>query len=231
MTQNIEQQSETRKAILMALKQNGSETIASLVSKLKISNEGVRLHLVQLERDGLIERHTERSGPGGGRPAIKVCLTSKGETLFPKQYNALTVELIDTVADQLGLDAVKKVLSTMIDARVREWAWRLEGLSLEDRVAALKDLYMMDDQYMEIENSNETFRLIERNCPFYDVAIQRPILCNVTLSTLSRLLGCKVEREKSFQNGDGCCVFVLKTDKPVEESSTPILLEWENLNN
>jgi predicted ArsR family transcriptional regulator len=227
MNQNLDQQSETRKAILMALKQNGSETIASLTTKLNISNEGVRLHLVQLERDGLIKRQTERCGSAGGRPAKTVRLTSKGETLFPKQYDALTIEVIDTVANQLGKDAMKMVLSTMAEARVREWEWRLNGLDLADRVNALKDLYSTNDQYMDVESSGETIRLIERNCPFHDVAIQRPVLCNVTLSTLTRLLGCRVVREKSFQNGDGCCVFRIKTDEPVDIDATPFLLEEE----
>jgi predicted ArsR family transcriptional regulator len=229
MNQHFEQQSETRKAILKALKQNGSETIASLVSKLNISSEGVRLQLVQLERDGLIIRDTERNSSGGGRPAIKVRLTSKGETLFPKQYDALTIEVIDTVAKQLGLDAMKTVLSTMAEARVREWEWRLSGLSLEERVEALKDLYITNDQYMDVEHSGETIRLIERNCPFHDVAIQRPVLCSVTLSTLTRLLGYRVVREKSFQNGDGCCVFRVKMDQPVDTDSLLFSLEEEEL--
>jgi predicted ArsR family transcriptional regulator len=227
MNHHFEQQSDTRKAILMAIKQNGSETIAKLVSKLKISSEGVRQHLVQLEKDGLIKRSSKRSGSGGGRPAINVCLTPKGETLFPKKYEALTIEVIDTVAKQLGEDAMKKVLMTMAEARVKEWEWRLEGLSFPERVSALKDLYVTDDSYMDVEQTGETFRLIERNCPFHDVAIQRPVLCNVTLSTLTRLLGCRVVREKSFQNGDGCCVFRVRTDQPVDIQSIPFILEEE----
>jgi predicted ArsR family transcriptional regulator len=229
MNQHFEQLSDTRKAILMAIKQNGSETIAKLVSKLNISSEGVRQHLVQLEKDGLIKRSSKRSGSGGGRPAIKVCLTPKGETLFPKKYEALTIEVIDTVAKQLGQDAVKKVLTTMVEERVKEWEWRLKGLSLSERVSALKDLYVTDDSYMDVERSGETIRLIERNCPFHDVAIQRPVLCNVTLSTLTRLLGYRVVREKSFQNGDGCCVFRVRADQPVDIQSLPIILEEEKI--
>jgi predicted ArsR family transcriptional regulator len=227
MNHHFEQLSDTRKAILMAIKQSGSETIARLVSKLNISSEGVRQHLVQLERDGLIKRLTKRNASGGGRPAIKVCLTTKGETLFPKKYETLTIEVIDTVAKQLGEEAMKKVLSTMAEARVKEWEWRLSGLSLPERVSALKDLYITNDNYMDVEHSGETIRLIERNCPFHDVAIQRPILCNVTLSTLTRLLGHRVVREKSFQNGDGCCVFRVMLDQPVDVSSIPFILEEE----
>ncbi len=174
----FDQQPETRKAILKLLKQNGSETISSLRTKLKISSEGIRLQLVQLERDGLIKRHSERNSKGG-RPALIISLTSKGEALFPKQYEALTIEVIDTVANQLGKDSVKKVLSAMADVRVREWERRLSGLSLLEKVSALKELYAMDDEFMDMEYHPETktILLIERNCPFHDVALQRPVLC------------------------------------------------------
>lgn len=218
MNQNIDQFSDTRKSILTLLKQNGSETISGLSRKLNISNEGIRLHLVQLERDGYIMRNTEKSAPKGGRPAIKISLTSKGETLFPKHYDALTIEVIDTVAEQLGKDAVKKILSALVDKRVREWQQHLNGLSLAEKLKALKSLYISNDLFMDVDYDHETktMILIERNCPFYDVAMQRPVLCNVTLNTLTRLLGYRVSREKRFQNGDGCCVFRVNTDQPID---------------
>lgn len=220
MNSNFDQQSETRKAILKLLKQNGSETISSLRNILKISSEGIRLQLVQLERDGLIQRHSQRNSKGG-RPAFIISLTSTGEALFPKQYDSLTIEVIDTVAKQLGMDSVKKVLSTMTDARVKEWERRLSGLSLIEKVSALKELYTLDDEFMDMEYHPETktIHLIERNCPFYDVALQRPVLCSVTLNMLTRLLGCKVMREKRFQNGDGCCAFRIHLDQPVDISA------------
>lgn len=218
MNQNFDEQSESRKAILTELKQSGSSTISSLGNKLNISNEGVRLQLVQLERDGLVKRNTGRNTSKGGRPALKFSLTSEGERLFPKQYDALSIEVIDTVANKLGKDAVKKVLSTMADARVAEWELRLSGLSLVEKVAELKDLYSSNDLFMDVDYHRETqtIRLIERNCPFYDIAMKRPVLCSVTLNTLTRLLGCRVEREKQFQNGDGCCVFRVHMDQPID---------------
>lgn len=218
MDHNFDQQSETRKMILNLLKQNGTETISSLGSKLNISSEGVRLQLLKLEKDGFVRRYTEKTTSKGGRPAIKISLTSKGESLFPKQYEALTIEVIDTVSNQLGMAAMKRVLSTMVDTRVSEWEWRLKGLSFVEKVAALKDLYSVNDNFMDVEYQHETHSalLTEHNCPFYEVAMQRPVLCNITLNTLARLLGCRVVREKSFQNGDGCCVFRVQMDQPLD---------------
>jgi predicted ArsR family transcriptional regulator len=221
MNQNFDQQSDTRKAILMAIKQNGSDTISSLASKLNISNEGIRLQLVQLERDGLVKRQTARNTCKGGRPAITIGLTVKGENLFPKIYDALTIEVMDTLGKQLGKNAVKKVLAAMTDVRVSEWEKQINGLNLDEKLSALKSLYMINDQFMDVDYYPEikTILIKERNCPFYDVAMQRPILCSVTVSTLTRLLGYQVVREKKFQNGDGCCTFLVKMDQPVEITS------------
>ncbi|MDP4103573.1 MAG: hypothetical protein Q8935_01360 [Bacillota bacterium] len=106
----------------------------------------------------------------------------------------------------------------LTNTRVGEWQQRLNGLSLSEKLEALKNLYISNDLFMDVDYDRETKTtvLIERNCQFYDVAMQRPVLCNVTLNTLTRLLGYRVVREKRFQNGDGCCVFRVKTDQPMD---------------
>lgn len=226
MSLDVNQLSEPRQIILQAIKREGSATIAELASQLTMTNEAVRQHLIQLENEGWIERHIKReSGSSGGRPSKQYSLTPEGEHLFPKHYDALTLELLDTVSDQLGSEAVVQILSTMTDARVREWEPRLRGLTLDERLEALKEIYLDDDPYMEVENSGDQLSLIERNCPFLNVAKERPILCNVTVNMLTKLLGYRVIREERFQNGDGRCVFRVKLDQPIDESTFHFALE------
>jgi predicted ArsR family transcriptional regulator len=143
-------------------------------------------------------------------------ITSKGEYLFPKHYDSLTVEVIDTVADQLGPEALQAILAAMVESRVRDWEPRLRGLDLDKRVEALKDIYLSEDAYMDVEKTKEELCLVERNCPFFHVASRRPALCSVTVAVLTRLLGYRVEREKKFQNGDGRCAFRVRLDQPVD---------------
>ena len=97
--------------------------------------------------------------------------------------------LLDTVAGELGKPAFEKVLAAIAEGRVRDWEPRMRGLSLADRVQALKAVYGDGDPYMEVEKVRGGFRLIERNCPFLNIAMQRPALCSVTVSALSRLAG------------------------------------------
>jgi predicted ArsR family transcriptional regulator len=69
--------------------------------------------------------------------------------------------------------------------------------------------------------------LVEKNCPFLNVATRRPALCSVTVSTLSRLLGQTVTREKRFQNGDGRCVFRVHLDQPLNPETFRFAFEDE----
>lgn len=215
---SIEQLSETRQSILYVMKREGAISIAKLSSLLDMTKEAVRQHILQLEAEGWIEKRTKKQ-PGilGGRPSKYYSLTTDGEHLFPKHYDSLTIEVIDKIADELGSDILVKILSKMTDERVREWEPRLKGLSLEQRLEILKEFYFKNDKYMEVQNIGNKISLVEQNCPFLNVAKHRPMLCSVTVSTLSRLLGYQVIRKQRFQEGDGRCVFQVQLDQPVDK--------------
>ncbi|WP_342044511.1 helix-turn-helix transcriptional regulator [Bacillus sp. OTU530] len=215
-----------RRDILYYLKQHGPATVADLSSHLQMTGEAVRQHLLQLTQDRYIQRQSERTpAAGAGRPSLNYSLTMEGEQLFPKSYDRLTVELIDTIIAQLGEDSLKQVLSSMTESRVQQWEFRLRELCLNERVAALKDIYMENDSFIEVEQNGEEILLIERNCPFANVAMKRPALCSVTVNVLTRLLGLRVVRKETFQNGDGRCVFSILSNQPIDTESYSFLLE------
>lgn len=223
---NINSFSETKQEILKTLKEVGSASIAMLQSKLDMTGEALRQHLLQLKHDGFVERKSKKSkDPLGGRPAKQYYLTLDGEHLFPKNYDQLTMEIIDTVADNLGQEALLKILETMTNTRIKKWEPQLQGLDVNERLEVLKGLYLQDDAFMEIEESENAISLVEHNCPFLNVATKRPTLCSVTVSTLTQLLGYKVERKERFQNGDGRCVFRILLDQPVDVNTYRFTLE------
>ena len=217
---------DSRRAILSALKQHGSATIAQLAVILQLTGEAVRQQLLQLQRDGWIEARVDRATAGRtGRPATSYNLTAAGDHLFPKQYDALNVAMIDAIADELGPEAATRVLARVADEKVNVIEPMLRDLTLEQRIAALKNWYLQDDPYMETEKTEDGFRLIERNCPFYNTAMRRPNLCSVSVNALTRVLGVRVFREEKFQNGDGRCVFRVMANEPVDGESHAFALE------
>ena len=221
--------SEPRRRIVHAIKTSGASSMSELASLLDMSGEAVRQHLLHLERDGWIVRISEKQN-GIGRPHIRYQLTSAGEHLFDKNYDHLTIEVIDTMVKHLGMSALKNLLAAMVEERVREWEPKLLGLNINERIKVLKDFYVKDDSYMEIDKKGKDYSLIERNCPFHNVALERPILCSVTVSVLTRLLGCKVYREQRLQNGDGCCTFRIQQNEQVNHPTPCLIIEDEPFN-
>jgi predicted ArsR family transcriptional regulator len=181
-----------------------------------MSGEAVRQQLLALQREGWVEALHERPQTSrSGRPAARYRLTAAGDHLFPKQYDMLTVAVLDAVSAEMGPEALARVLGALTEARVAQWEQKLAGKTLRERVQALRAIYQGDDPYMEAEEAPGGFRLIEHNCPFLNVALQRPAVCSVTVSLLSRLLGVQVVREERFQAGQGRCCFHVLADQPI----------------
>jgi len=220
----IEALSETRREILLHIKHRGGATIADLAAHLGISDEGTRQHLIYLERSGWVIRRDTGAAGRSGRPASIYHVSPQGEVFFPKQYEALTVALIDTVMELYGEKAIHAALARMTDAKVAEWAPRLVGKSLNEKLQLLKNYYQEGDEFLSVRPNGET-AIVERNCPFLNVAQSRPALCSTTVSVLTRLLGYQVERRQTFQHGDGCCEFVVRTDLPVDSTAFKFALE------
>lgn len=225
----IDQLPDSRRAILNSLKQRGPATIAQLADSLGLTGEAVRQQLLQLHRDGWVEARIERSDERSrtGRPATIYRISEAGDHLFPKQYDALSVAMIDAVAEEIGGDALRRILARLTDERVSAFGPGLRGLTLHDKILALKNWYLDGDPYMEPEAENGSFRLTERNCPYLNTAMHRPSICSVSVNALTRLLGVRVEREERFQSGDGRCVFRIHPDEPVDVTSWEFRLESE----
>ena len=165
---------------MVALKERGTATIAQLAPLLGLTGEAVRQQLLLLHREGWVELAVDRETVRGrtGRPATVYRLTDAGQHLFPKHYDALAVAVIDAVAEELGMDAAVKVLARVSNDRVDALASLLANKPIEEKLGLLKSWYLDDDPYMTVEIENDDFRLIERNCPFYNTAMRRPALCS-----------------------------------------------------
>jgi predicted ArsR family transcriptional regulator len=212
------------RGVAAAVKQRGPATTAELATDLGLSYETVRAHVAALADGGLLE--SVRSPPAGaGRPVARWRLTNDGEHLFPKQYGALASSLLDVLGgrsdsgtpagDASTGGALGSALAGLVEQKVASWLPALEGADLDQRLVELTGIYAPDDPYCTVEHDDRGPVIVERNCPYLDVARRHPALCGLTVNTLSRLLGRRVVREATFQGGDGRCVFRL-TGEQVE---------------
>lgn len=206
---------EARSELLRQIKQHGPMQAKELAARLHITREAARQQLKLLENEGWVTRITGPQSKKAGRPSICYTLTPAGDHMFPKHYDAISLNLIDTVADQFGSEALTTLLTALTEQQVKQWEPKLAGKTLIEKIRALRGIYFEDDPYVAIKKDRRGYVLVEHNCPYFNLAMQRPRLCSVTVSTLTRLLGVRVEREKRFQSGDGRCAFRILADEPV----------------
>lgn len=208
----------TKQEIALQLKRGDALTLAALAARLGISREAVRIQINEMIHDGWVSREAQpRRGGQAGRPATLYHLTRAGQHLFPKDYDGLAVMLLEAVSELPGDGELKAVLSDIAERRIAPWRQRLEGLSLEDKLRRLKDLYLEGDPFADLEHEQGDWRLIEHNCPFLNVALKQPAVCSTTVNMLARLLGVRVVREQRFQEGANRCVFRICALEPHEE--------------
>jgi predicted ArsR family transcriptional regulator len=202
----------TRAAILRLLKEEGFASIPRIAEVLRVSHEAARKQVIELERSGWIDSDcmpdeaARRERAPLGRPPVRYCLTSAGDHFFPKQYPELLVTVLDAMRE-----ATTAVLTHMTDENVERLERRVASLPLERVMNALRAIYADKDPFTDVERRGEDFVLVERNCPYLDVALERPAICSTTVSALRRLTGCEVVRERRFQDGDGRCEFHVRS--------------------
>lgn len=200
----------TRKEILHLLKTLGSLPVNELAKKLGITEMAIRRHLNTLERDGLIEATLHRQAMG--RPTSLYSLTSEADSLFPKNYHVLTLDLLDGLEEDGGSQIIDRLFKKREDKLKEHYQGRMEGRSLKDRVAELSDIqnqagYMVEWQPADDEGQ---YVLTEYNCPIAQVATKYNQACNCELSLFRKLLNAEVERTECWAKGGANCVYIIK---------------------
>lgn len=221
----LDELSPTRAAIFRLLKTERFSSIPRIAEVLGVTHEAARKQVVDLLRSGWIgsdcgPEEAERA-PMPGRPPVRYCLTAAGDHFFPKQYPALMVGVLDMIAAEGGEPALTAVLTRITDERVAQLESRVAPMSLKRRMEVLRAIYKDEDPFTDVQRRGRDFVLIERNCPYLDVAMERPDLCSTTVSALRRLTGCEVVRERRFQDGDARCEFHVVAASASPERTQP----------
>jgi predicted ArsR family transcriptional regulator len=92
----------TRGKIITLLRRSRC-TVEEVARELGFTDNGVRVHLATLDRDGIVRhRGSVRRGSGRGKLAYVYQLTPKAEGLFPKAYEPVLCRLLDVLSERLG---------------------------------------------------------------------------------------------------------------------------------
>lgn len=161
----------TREEILGILRRRSGVTVEQLATELGLAGATVRRHLDVLLRDDYVSVTQERGG--AGRPRYRFSLTELGADLFPHHYVRLTRRLLDEI---VALDAEETsgrdgeqiaavVFEKMADRLAAEYAPRVTGGTLEERVRSAVELIAEEGLDFDLEAGEDGVRLLGRGCP------------------------------------------------------------------
>lgn len=200
----------TRREILDALRRSAGLTADQLADALGVTAMAVRKHLTALQAEGLLCARVERRPVG--RPVHIYTLVPGAQDDHPRQYQELTVDLLDDLRALDGGDKVELLFRRRAE-RARE---RLAPALAERPLPAQLDILagFLDDQgYLaDWEATPEgEYLLKEHNCALYNLAQCAPEVCACELDLIQRLLpATTVVRETRIVDGDSFCCYRLR---------------------
>lgn len=194
--------------ILMFLKMRGEATSLLISEELSITKEGARKHLLNLADEGLIRPNVKSEGVG--RPSTYYILTEKGLAQFPDTHAEVTVQLLKSVKNLLGENA----LDLLISDREKNTHDRYEKAlsktrNLEQRLEVLAQARSKEGYMAEWKKEGNEYFLIENHCPICAAATECQGFCRAELSNFQSLIGKEytVERVDHIISGGQRCVY------------------------
>jgi len=201
----------TRETIINALKTRGEMKADDLAKPLGLTPMAVRQHLYQLQDEGAVTCISKAEGRG--RPAKLWQLTSKSDVYFIDTHRDLTLDLIDSIKETLGQNALDSIVSHRSEKQLQHYKKTIAGAdTLAERLALLaaersKEGYMADAK----QNPDGSFMLYENHCPICEAAKACSGLCKKELEVFQDSLGddVSVARDEHILSGARRCSYII----------------------
>ena len=197
---------ESTRGKIVAQLRTGSKTVNDLAAALSLTDNAIRANLLSLERDRLVEQ----SGiiKGHRKPHFAYSLTDEARHLFPKAYDSLFNGLVSELKNKLRATALVEVLRNA-GRRMVGGPAETSGSTLDERVdqclTALEEL----GGAAKVTKTETGFVIKSESCPFADVVIEHPEVCQVAEAMVEEMVGTRVREVCDRSGMPKCCFEVL----------------------
>lgn len=200
----------TRREILDALRRSAGLTADQLADGLGVTAMAVRKHLTTLQAEGLLCARVERRPVG--RPVHIYALAPGAQEGHPRQYQELTVDLLDDLRTLDGGDKVALLFRRRAERARERLAPALAARPLPAQLDILAGFLDEQGYLADWEATPEgDYLLKEHNCALYSLAQCAPEVCACELDLIQRLLpATTVVRETRIADGDSFCCYRLR---------------------
>jgi predicted ArsR family transcriptional regulator len=190
---------ETRRHILELLRVRGGQTIADLMTALRLTRTAVLSHLATLQADGLVRRQGVRRG--ARRPSVVYEVTAAADAVFPKGYEAFATTLLEALRqDDPG--AMTRTLTRVGDAWIERDAPRVRRLRGRARLEEARKI-LAERGFMPVLTTEAGKRVLrEHNCPVMRLAVEHAEICEMVHRWLESLVGEPLTRVRCMRRGE-----------------------------
>ncbi len=197
----------TKDKILQTLLRKPKITINDIAEAVGINPISVRHHLSNLEKEGLIGAEEERHGVG--RPRLMYSLTQDGMEKFPTKYLQLTTRLLSQMKESMPAPVVARLFSQIAEDLANEYASQMQGMGMEERLEFVKDMLAREGFVVEWEKKGDDYQIHEISCPYYQIGVAHPEVCEVDQTLISKMLALPVNKVQCILDGGAHCTYVV----------------------
>lgn len=186
----------TKREILEVLRTHNEVSVKELSEAVGISASTLHQHLADLQARDWVEKRSDRDGPG--RPRHLYYLSEEAEDLFPHSYAGLSSILLKTALTLTNKEDLKQKLTEYMRQDLEKY---------DDLESALTSMGFYPEMKHGGSESDRTITF--HQCPFYEVAQENPLLCEVDEALLSEVTQQSVQKECCIADGADQCEFQL----------------------
>lgn len=198
----------TRRRILDELREDPLQA-QTVGDHLELDTSVAYRHLERLRDEGLVEADRVVEGPG--RPKKVYTLTEAGWETFERHYELLLSVLLSAIEAEDGRERVEAYLARIAE----DLASPLADVRGEDRLEALVEVYDDLGFQAHLETDGDDLVLVQRNCPFRQVAREDPeALCEHLDEGIQRQAfpEAEIELEQTMARGAHRCRHRIRLD-------------------
>jgi DeoR family transcriptional regulator, suf operon transcriptional repressor len=200
-----------KKILDYLLSRPAGATLDELSEHLGITRSGVKEHVVKLQAYGYVAFEDDRGGVG--RPKRRYLLSPEGQEAFPRQYSWLSNELLELLAQDLGPEAVSKLMTSLGKKVADSMGTRLER-ARENKTLLPELTQILNELGYRASLKQSDVRkgavMEATNCVYHSVAKRHPELCLFDVQFLQRASGLNVKLESCIARGASVCRFCLR---------------------
>jgi len=200
-------------AVLTFLQRKGTATVKELEAGLGVTATAVRQQLVSLMAKGYIQQKIERVGRG--RPRHIYSLTPKIQALFPHNYDEFTNCLLNEILTSDGVEKAQSLMQRLGQRLAKRYTQQITGEAPAERAAQLVALFNAKGILAEMEVQPNAITVNLYTCPYYKLARQHRIICEMGQNVMSQVIERPVELLACTLDGHHGCQFKFDTAQQV----------------